>query len=71
MPFFCKIKNTIIYFKKSWQKELIKLTKLLEIKKWKEHNWAKNEMVKEIDVHFLKSIANPVAKDYTNLSITR
>lgn len=40
--------------------------KKMENLKWKEHPWSKTGMVEEIDIHFLKRIANPNNEPFTD-----
>lgn len=41
--------------------------KILKNKRWESHPWSANNLVKNIDVNFLKEIANPSSTDYTDL----
>jgi hypothetical protein len=41
--------------------------KILKNKRWESHPWSENNLVKNIDVNFLKKIANQESTDYTDL----
>jgi hypothetical protein len=41
--------------------------KILKIKKWENHIWYKQGFVSEVEVVFLKSIANSKSTDYTDM----